>query len=50
MNIVRPVVVSIEVAVEAGVSLSDRKEFLPEKVKEDRIALLPDNLLLLLLF
>ena len=28
MNIVRPVVVSIEVAVEANVSLNDKKEFL----------------------
>ena len=28
MNIVRPVVVSIEVAVEANISLNDKKEFL----------------------
>lgn len=28
MNIVRPVVVSIEVAVKANVSLNDKKEFL----------------------
>lgn len=42
MNIMRPVV-STEVAVVAVVSLNNREEFLPEKAREDRIALLLDD-------